>query len=271
MFYNFTMFIMIILMLVAFLVPQLLGGLADMFLKLYIPHYELGLMIAVFSAIYLWRYTRRRKMSIVRMSGRTAKMAVIFLLPQIINIIVSAVQFVTGDRVFGGLTYQVLILSLMAGVSEEVAFRAVPISYIMREKPKQSTIPLAAFITSFFFGAIHLTNMVGGVTFPMAAYQSVFAFCVGMLYVAVFLRTKSILPSMICHFINDVVGLMDAGNTADGLITSVTFSYLEYIDMVFAAAFLVTGIFLLRPSKHEEILTLWREQPDEQPKSEENT
>ena len=76
---------------------------------------------------------------------------------------------------------------------------------------------------------------------------------------------------MICHFINDVVGLMDAGNTADGLITSVTFSYLEYIDMVFAAAFLVTGIFLLRPSKYEEILTLWREQPDEQPQSEENT
>lgn len=271
MFYNFIMFIMIILMLVAFLVPQILGGLADMFLKLYIPHYELGLMIAVFSAIYLWRYTKRRKMSIIRMSGKTAKMAVIFLLPQIINIIISAVQFATGERVFGGLTFQVIVLSLMAGISEEVAFRAVPISYIMREKPKKSTIPLAAFITSFFFGAIHLTNMVGGVTFPMAAYQSVFAFCVGMLYVAVFLRTKSILPSMICHFINDVVGLMDAGNTADGLITSVTFSYLEYIDMVFAAAFLITGIFLLRPSKHEEILTLWREQPDEQPQSEENT
>ncbi|MBQ3898052.1 MAG: hypothetical protein II742_06115, partial [Clostridia bacterium] len=108
---------MIILMLVAFLVPQLLGGLADMFLKLYIHHYELGLMIAVFSAIYLWRYTKRRKMSIIRMSGKTAKMAVIFLLPQIVNIIVSAVQFVTGDRVFGGLTYQVLILSLMAGIS----------------------------------------------------------------------------------------------------------------------------------------------------------
>ena len=249
-------------MLVAFLVPQLIGGLADMFLKLYIPHYELGLMIAILAALYLWRYTKRRKMSIIKMSGRTAKMAAIFLLPQIINIIVSAVQFATGERIFGGFTFQVLILSLMAGISEEVAFRAVPISYIMREKPKKSTIPLAAFITSLFFGAIHLTNMVGGVTFQMAAYQSISAFCAGMLYVAVFLRTKSILPTMICHFTNDVVGLMDAGNTAGGLITSVTFTYLEYIDMVFAAAFLITGILLLRPSKHEEILALWREQPE---------
>jgi hypothetical protein len=76
---------------------------------------------------------------------------------------------------------------------------------------------------------------------------------------------------MIAHFTNDVVGLMDAGNTAGGLITSVTFSYLEYIDMAFAVIFLATGIFLLRPSKHDEILKLWREQPDEQPQSEENT
>ena len=250
-------------MLAAFLLPQIAGAVIDIVIGMFVPGYTAGLTIALFSILFLFIYCRKRRLSITKLTKETSKNAIIFLLPNIINIIVSAIQLVTGARTFGGFTYQVFAISLMAGVSEEIAFRGVPISHILTKKPAEKTIPISVAVTSILFGAVHLSNVAGGVTWTMAIYQATAAACLGVLYAAVFLRTKSVLPTILAHFTNDVVGLLDSGSTANGLMTNITLTKLDYIDIAFAAVYLIVGIYIVRPAKHKEILELWKKDEEQ--------
>ncbi|MBR6511957.1 MAG: CPBP family intramembrane metalloprotease [Clostridia bacterium] len=192
-----------------------------------------------------------------------AKKATVYLLPNIVCIAVTGVELILGIRTYGGFTKQVITISLMAGIFEEIIFRALPLTYVMRKKPSGKTISVGVAVTSVVFGAAHLANIAGGVVPTVAVYQATAAACLGVLYAAVFLRTKSVLPAILAHFTNDVVGLLDSGSTANGLMTNITLTKLDYIDIAFAAVYLIVGIYLIRPAKHKEILELWKKDEEQ--------
>ena len=54
---------------------------------------------------------------------------------------------------------------MMAGVTEEIAFRELPISYMARQWRDEIEIPLMVIIPGTAFGLTHLSNIVGSKPF----------------------------------------------------------------------------------------------------------
>ena len=50
---------------------------------------------------------------------------------------------------------------MMAGVTEEIAFRELPISYMARQWRDEKKIPLMVIIPGLAFGLTHITNIFG--------------------------------------------------------------------------------------------------------------
>jgi membrane protease YdiL (CAAX protease family) len=91
------------------------------------------------------------------------------------------------------------INTLIVGVSEELAFRGIFFSgarSAMRPWP-------AIAITSFVFGAVHVLNGITTGDWAASTTQAIAAAMSGVLFIAILIRTGSIVPAMIVHWLWD--------------------------------------------------------------------
>ena len=89
--------------------------------------------------------------------------------------------------------------TLLVGISEEVMFRGV----LFRAFDKAISLWPAILITSALFGAVHILNVfITGELVP-ALMQAVAATMSGIVFMAILLRTGSIWPAIVYHFLWD--------------------------------------------------------------------
>jgi membrane protease YdiL (CAAX protease family) len=83
---------------------------------------------------------------------------------------------------------------------EEVVFRGIVLtSFLKQYSPRKSII-----FSSLGFGLIHLLNLLMGRELIWIIGQVSWAFSIGLFYGYVFVKTKSLLPSMIVHYLGNV-------------------------------------------------------------------
>ena len=158
--------------------------------------------------------------------------------------------FFAGRIPFGPLSFEGAASSLMAGVTEEVAFRELPISYMARQWRDEKKIPLMVIIPGLAFGLIHITNIFGSKPTDTLA-QVVISIFFGVFFSAVYVRTGSIWAVLIGHTLHDL------------LVSSATVYTPELPDIVIAEFIIVEGIlaiyamYLIRKEKRPEIIALW--------------
>ncbi len=85
-------------------------------------------------------------------------------------------------------------------VLEEVAFRGVILAMFLRFYNQ----PKAILFSALGFGVIHLGNMLSGGDPFWVAGQAVWAAILGLFYGYVTLKTNSLLPAMIVHYLSNV-------------------------------------------------------------------
>jgi membrane protease YdiL (CAAX protease family) len=93
------------------------------------------------------------------------------------------------------------------GLWEEVAFRGVVIPLLSKKYKRIFTI----LISGVIFGLAHAFNIIpvllsGGPHFP-TAFQVIYTSLLGFSMAYMYLKTKSLLPSIIYHYLLDTVGL----------------------------------------------------------------
>ena len=251
------MFKQLLLVLLFFLVPQVTGGLVESVIQYFVSWFSPGILVAVISILMLLRYRKKSGINVLNADKDVMIRGIVFLWPNILNIVVTIIQYISGMRDVGKLTYSTFALAILAGVSEEIAFRAAPVMHMAKNFLTEKGIIKTAVFSSVLFGLIHMSNAGAGASIKLSIYQSILAACIGVLYVAVFLRTGSIVPTILMHFLNDFVAFFDAGSVKNGIITLSDFSYLEYIDAALTFLGLIFGIYLLRPAKRKDIIDLW--------------
>ncbi len=98
-------------------------------------------------------------------------------------------------------------IALLVAYNEEVIFRGLMLRGLLR-----SLRPMAAFIlSSIAFGCLHLFNLNDGGQ-PVFVLAQVFAaFGVGSVFAVMTLRSGSVLPAMLFHFLGDTIGLAATG------------------------------------------------------------
>lgn len=83
---------------------------------------------------------------------------------------------------------------------EEVAFRGIVLTVFLNKYSERKSI----VFSSLGFGFIHVLNLLNGADFVWVMGQIVWAFVIGLFYGYAFVSTRSLLPSMIVHYLGNV-------------------------------------------------------------------
>ena len=152
-----------------------------------------------------------------------------------------------------------LILSMAPGFSEEIVFRAIPAANWMRIGNERRDIFSCVIATAAVFGLIHGMNILAGAALSSTLFQVFYAFCLGCLFAAVFLRTGSIWPCVILHTCIDFTSFLTKDMNNVGILsTELQFNPEFWIALVGSVIVLGWTFYLLRPAKQDEILALWK-------------
>ncbi|MBY9018863.1 MAG: CPBP family intramembrane metalloprotease [Candidatus Lokiarchaeota archaeon] len=119
------------------------------------------------------------------------------------------------------------VLMLIPGIWEEVAFRGVLFQLNMRKYSLKTTL----ILTSLLFGAAHFLNLMRGQSLITTILQVIFATFLGFLFGYMYLKTNSLLPSIITHYLIDSVGPL--------------FMNANFPDFISSSLFLIFGVGLI--------------------------
>ncbi|MBR2742151.1 MAG: CPBP family intramembrane metalloprotease [Clostridia bacterium] len=232
---------------------------------------QVGFVAVAFSLIALLIYKRRFRPDFEGSlrGGRIAlgfKTLIPFAVVWVINIIgVFAGQ---GEGFISSVSG--VSIALMAGFSEEAAFRGIGISILLRDIRDEKRILHALLFTSAVFAVVHAVNAAVGADPGMTALQVAAAFCMALLLGASYIRSGNLWPVIIVHTLNDIIAFMgNAELSSSGIYTEgVTWS--SFLGLALSAVMGIVGLWLIRPAKRAEIRALWEKKwgaaPCETPK-----
>jgi membrane protease YdiL (CAAX protease family) len=92
------------------------------------------------------------------------------------------------------------LLVSIPSIFEEVAFRGIVLTVFLRVYSERKSI----IFSSIGFGLMHVLNLATGRELVWVMGQVIWAFTIGLFYGYVFVRTRSLLPSMIVHYLGNV-------------------------------------------------------------------
>ncbi|MHA1669365.1 MAG: lysostaphin resistance A-like protein [Promethearchaeota archaeon] len=128
------------------------------------------------------------------------------------------------------------ILMLIPGIWEEVSFRGVLFQLNMRKFSRYTTL----ITTSLLFGLAHFINLIRGQNLSITILQVIFASFSGVLFGYMYLKTKSLLPSITTHYLINTVGMFFMNADFQGNFITLSIFYIfgaGLIPLVFGSVF----------------------------------
>jgi membrane protease YdiL (CAAX protease family) len=92
------------------------------------------------------------------------------------------------------------LLTSFPSIFEEVAFRGIVLTVFLSKYSERKSIIFSAL----GFGLMHFLNLANGADLVWVVGQVLWAFLIGLFYGYVFVRTRSLLPVMIVHYLGNV-------------------------------------------------------------------
>jgi len=112
------------------------------------------------------------------------------------------------------------IIMLIPGIWEEVSFRGVIMTLNMRKYSRTT----ALIVVSILFGLFHYFNLIAGNDLVLTGVQVIYAALLGFLFGYLFIKTKSLIPSIILHYLIDSLGQLFLYVTFDNTVDLVLFA-----------------------------------------------
>lgn len=211
------------------------------------------LAAAVFALIY--RYSKKNR-NIFKgyFNFRNTKKAFILIIPIFVYAVISNWKNFAAPYI----TLPVIFSALYAGICEDITWRALPISHIMKfEDRDESTLMYAMILPAVGFGLIHLGNISAGSSVVFVMLQVLQTFAVGLLFGAVYLRTGDMTMLFIAHVLNDLFNFMVQTDNEIGVYTEVVFNAALAFDIAFSVFAIVYAFYLVRKEKRADIIAVW--------------
>jgi len=112
------------------------------------------------------------------------------------------------------------IYMLIPGIWEEVSFRGVIMTLNLR-KYSRTTVLIGV---SILFGLFHYLNLLAGGDLVSTGVQVIYAALLGFLFGYLFIKTKSLIPSIIVHYLIDSLGQLFVYVAFDSVVDAVLFA-----------------------------------------------
>ncbi len=144
--------------------------------------------------------------------GKPHSLLKVMWFPVLVLLAISALALVTGLPE-GKVIFYVAFNTFLVGVSEEVMFRGV----MFRSLLENVKVWVAIIATTVLFGAVHVLNGFTTGEWGLALNQAVAAGMSGLIFIAIVIRTESLWPAIIYHFLWDcmlfLIGAASAART----------------------------------------------------------
>ena len=148
---------------------------------------------------------------------------------------------------------------IMIGVFEELCFRGLFINmYIKHHEKVKNTIYKAVLVSSAVFGLCHYINLIDQ-PIIMTTAQVYGAFCLGVLFAAVYLKGLNVWVCAFFHALwnfGNMCPFYQPGKNVEmyGITTEMSLSHFAF-ELIEPTIFLIIGVFILRNIHKEKYLT----------------
>ena len=180
--------------------------------------------------------------------------------PFLIQLLLSWLLNVMDHGLFFRATALSVAMALSAGFGEEAMFRGLAVPIGMRYLRGRNKILITALVTSIVFGLSHLGNARGGN--GIGIVQAVASIGSGLFYAAVFLRTGSIMVTIIMHALYDWMYFLTNPALQNGDMAAMGVTTAVIISCVIDLSMGVVGYWLIRPAVREKIEAVWQKKWD---------
>ena len=187
------------------------------------------------------------------------KLGWIFPVLLIVQALMGAFDFSAISQITVSGVITALFMAASAGFGEELMFRSIMANNMMRVWiEKKSGIYAAIFVSSAIFGLVHLTNAYASGMNLNVILQVGYAFALGALFCAMYLRTRNLWGCILMHTVFDFVPfLFSSGSSTVQKAAEILSGSIDLSDIILKSIVMVVGIalslYLVRSAKHEEI------------------
>ena len=180
--------------------------------------------------------------------------------PFLIQLLLSWLLNVMDHGLFFRATALSVVMALSAGFGEEAMFRGLAVPIGMRYLRGRNRILITALVTSVVFGLSHLGNAKGGNAIGIV--QAVASIGSGLLYAAVFLRTGSIMVTVVMHSLIDWMYFVTNPALQNGEMANMGVTTAVIISCIVDLSMSAVGLWLIRPAVREKIEAVWQKKWD---------
>ena len=150
--------------------------------------------------------------------------AVVFLVSWLTSLLLTALGASNDTELSGNIFVIILTHAALTSVCEEALFRYIPIAFISPYSKKYAVI-----FSALFFAFAHCN-----------LYQIPYAFLAGMIFAVIDIAAGSIIPSLIIHFLNNLVSIIWLRGSGERFAVT-------YVIVLSAAAVIsLISVFFLR-------------------------
>ena len=130
----------------------------------------------------------------------------LFFIPLILIVSVNVWNGININHSYGEIIFHTLIM-LNVGFIEEVIFRGFLFKMMARDNVK-----LAIAVSTITFGIGHIINLFNGAEALPTLLQIGYATAIGYLFVIIFYKSKSLVPCIIAHSVNNSLSIFNVEN-----------------------------------------------------------
>jgi len=117
------------------------------------------------------------------------------------------------------LGWALFYIMLQPGILEEVAFRGVILNLQLKKYSKLTSV----IVNGILFGLFHFVNLLFGVPLDYVIFQVFYASCIGVALAYIYVKTESLLPCIILHYLYNSFGQLFVNSLFSNAVNSYLF------------------------------------------------
>jgi len=193
------------------------------------------LVLGAITSLTLWKMKWWKTIGFRRLDAKDISLLIIPVIPMIGNMIGNYAPMEPGSFIY------YLWLTMMVGFVEEGIYRGLMLRALLQKGVLQAVI-----FTSLLFSLAHTMNALAGWNWQRVLLQLGYSFALGFGWAAFALRTGTIWPLMLVHFLCNFFGFIKAGDLIKQVQSSRPGKGAMIYDIILTVVFIGYGIVVTR-------------------------
>ncbi len=190
-----------------------------------VEDYRSAIINSVFSIALIILTIALKRVSYYGLTKAKNPKSFLYFLPLFLIVSVNLWSGININNTTKEIVFHILTM-LNVGFIEEIIFRG----YLFKMMEKDNANAAVA-VSSITFGIGHIVNLFDGAELIPTLLQICYAMSVGYLFVIIFRKSKSIVPCIIAHSVNNALSIFNAENTVSLYIAP---AFLVVMPLVYA-------------------------------------